>query len=269
MKKLISLIVLLSIFNSCSEETEIVNEVMLIKKLTETYTDPSSNVPNETVVVVNDFSYDGNKIISITETVESVTSCYSIRKDFTYDGDLISKILIEDSEYPDEFEEYIFTYDDYNNIVLVEEKDWSTNVITYDGNKALIKVELEEGVFAVPECYETIFENNNILTQKTNNDEMGLLLGGDPCDFNETTYTTYDSRTNPFSNITGVNWYISELMILTNSMYPATTNNPVSMKSTSGVELTFSYSFNENDYPQNISVYHSFYNIDFSIDIEY
>ncbi len=50
--------------------------------------------------------------------------------------DLISKVLIEDSDYPDEFEEYIFTYNDDNNIDLVEEKDWSTSVITYDGNKA-------------------------------------------------------------------------------------------------------------------------------------
>lgn len=269
MKKLISLIVLLSIFNSCSEETEIVNEVMLIKKLTQTYTVSSPNMPNETVVEVYDFTYDGNKITSITETVESNTSSYTIRKDFTYDGDLISKVLIEDSDYPDEFEEYIFTYNDDNNIVLVEEKDWATSVITYDGNKAFTREELEEGVFGVPGCYETIFENNNVLTEKENVDEMGILLGGDPCDFNETTYTSYDSRINPFSNITGVNWYFASHFILTDSMYPATTNNPALMTSTSGVEVTFSYSFNENDYPQNVNVYHSYYNIDYSIEIEY
>ena len=52
-------------------------------------------------------------------------------------------------------------------------------------------------------------------------------------------------------------------------MYPATTNNPALMTSTSGVELTFSYSYNENDYPQNVNVYHSYYNIDYSIEIEY
>ena len=186
MKKLLFLFLTLLLI-SCSEDNVIENEKQLIKKLTQTYTVSSPNMPNETVVEVYDFTYDGNKITSITETVESNTSSYTIRKDFTYDGDLISKVLIEDSEYPDEFEEYIFTYNDDNNIVLVEEKDWATSVITYDGNKAFTREELEEGVFGVPGCYETIFENNNVLTEKENVDEMGILLGGDPCDFNETT----------------------------------------------------------------------------------
>ncbi len=62
------------------------------------------------------------------------------------------------------------------------------------------------------------------LLKKKNVDEMGILLGGeDPCDFNETTYTSYDSRINLFFQILHrIKLVFCSNFILTDSMYLTT-----------------------------------------------
>ncbi|MCC9064154.1 hypothetical protein [Flavobacterium piscisymbiosum] len=231
MKKLLYLFAAsLLVFTSCSNDDNNSSDPassILVKKITEY----ENSLP-----VSRDVLYNGNKIVSITETDGSQTK-------FTYNGNQIVKIeeFDEDglSEGPIEYgytnglmTSYVKKYDDlynhktkyiHNNDGTVSYEQFKVNISTGDEEK-------------YGQTGKLTFKDGNLIKAERSYDQFGSVE-----------IYEYDTQNNPFKNVAGYNLLLDE---------EPTTNNVIKRTETSGsgnnvytYETIYSYKYDANNYP--------------------
>jgi hypothetical protein len=185
---------------------------------------------------VENFSYDGNKLLKIS--FEDKTS-----RVITYTGDLITKSEIRDASNTiiGEFETMSYLngrlaqYNGYNNNILIDKDDYNYNI---DGTRTIAKTTYNyingsyEGTTLKKQYFDAV---GNVIK------EEGLNANNT---INSTTIFLYDSKNNPFKNITG--WIILGAGGL------GMINNVTKMSSYSGGFTnitTYNYQYNDQGYP--------------------
>lgn len=184
MKNIVLFLALVIVFFSCSKDDNgdtINNDTILVKRIT--YSDGYNDVI---------ISYEGTKIIKMGPVEGGTTYVY-----FTYEGDLITKIGYSDDDNvtATEFHSYI-----YSNNKLVQVKVFYNDELqvvsdyTYNSDGTI-------------EIQETGYNgNSNSSRYKNYFDGAGNLIKKEQFDNNTLTSTTnytYDSKNNPFKNVTG------------------------------------------------------------------
>ena len=218
---------------SCSkdgEDTDNSNDLSstLIKRITENYT---TNYTTEGDYIY-DFTYDGNKIVSYTETRDGELQYTT---NFTYTNDLIT--LIQQDDFSNS--KTIISYDDNGRVVQENnEKGSYTYSYSFEYLGNTVKATSEET------CVEITILNNQV-SSESYFDEANCT------NLEETLSYSYDENPNAFSNIVGYNWYFSSFGDLggSNEYIPAV-NNVVD-----DGNFSYEYDYNENGYPRNVTVY--------------
>lgn len=231
MKKLLYLFAAsLLVFTSCSKDDNDSSDPtpsILVKKITEY----ENGLP-----VSRDVLYNGNKIVSITETDGS-------QREFTYNGNQIVKIEEFDknglSEGPIEFgytngllTSYVETYDDlykyktkyiHNNDGTVSYEQFKVNIST--------GVEEEDG-----QTGKLTFKDGNLIKAERSHDQ-----------FSSVEIYEYDTKNSPFKNVVGWSLILED---------EATTNNVIKRTYISGSDVNpytsetiYSYEYDANNYP--------------------
>lgn len=202
---------------------------------TETVLKPTKIVymrPDNSVIYVSDFKYDGNKIVSTTDDDGYVMK-------YTYTGDVITKV--------EEFELITilkttreFTY--LNGKMVTEtQKEPNDNryfeikytynpdgTISYNGkqiNSAPGSIVTSSGKYT--------YKNGNLIKDE-------FIFNGQVTD---EVLTEYDVKKNPMSNVLGMN------LLLSWSVTASSNNVVKSTQYSTGYETTFSYLYNNNDFP--------------------
>lgn len=231
MKKLLYLFTAsLLVFTSCSNDDDNSSDQassILVKKITE-YED---GLP-----VSRDVLYNGNKIVSITETDGSQTR-------FTYNGNQIVKIekFDEDglSEGPIEYgytnglmTSYVEKYDDlYNHkIKYIHNND---ETVSYEQFKVNISTGDEE---KYGQTGKLTFKDGNLIKAERSFGQ-----------FNSVETYEYDTKNSPFKNIIGLNLLLDDEPTTNNVIKRSYTS--VSDANTHTSETIYSYKYDANNYP--------------------
>ena len=216
---------------SCSkdgEDTDNSNDLSstLIKRITENRVGVADFIFN--------FTYDGNKIVSYTETRDGELNYTT---NYIYTNDLITLIQ------SDRFNNFktIISYDD-NGRVVEENNEFSSNnefysySYSYEYLGNTVKQTDEET------CTEITISNNQVSSESYFDEANCTNLEG-------TLFYSYDENPNAFSNIVGYSWHFS-FNLNTNSEYIPAVNNVVD-----DGDFSWEYDYNENGYPRNVTVY--------------
>jgi hypothetical protein len=184
--------------NSCSDDDDIT--VKYLKKIIET---SEGGIPNTTFL-----TYDGNKIVSIEND--------QIRKDFTYAGNLITKVVSQ--EKLTKLKNTFLYFYDSGRLVKVESVNAYRIDYAYnsDGTVFFEKTDISKGILEV-KLYsgKLYFQNENIVKiERVSEDTLLDMV---------TTYResyAYDVKKNPFYNILGYKKLLdqNELISLNNNL---------------------------------------------------
>ncbi len=241
MKKVVNLFfisVLIITLTSCTADADDTIQVKLVKKIIEVNQDDTSLTLN--------FTYNGNKIISIDSELSSKT--------FTYTGNLITKIIeLNKTTQVQKTFDYIYTNDLLTKVIS---SDNYTLNYTYksDGTIACEKtttdtnnnvVLLWHGTLSV--LYDNVIENNKTLDTSGAN-----ILEKEELSF------TYDNKSNPLRNIAGFNKLLDYSGIISANNY--TTNIVISSTKyldteaevSSLVLKTKKYNYDKEGYPKEV-----------------
>jgi len=193
MKKLLCLFAFSAVFlTSCSSSdsssTSVTESDVLVTKTVEHYT-------NDNSTVTTNFTYNGKKIVSAAYS-DGITETY------TYTGELISGIKQYDDTNTLIVEE-TFTYNGSGQLVTYLLRDYDSNhgrkeVFVHNSNNTVSYSVFTGDNDTQPNATETgtIHFTNGEVTQIDNTVNSPSITG--------TRIYTYDSKNNPFKNITGV-----------------------------------------------------------------
>ena len=215
---------------SCSkdgEDTDNSNDLSstLIKRITENYTTEGDYIYN--------FTYDGNKIVSYTETHDNGQSTTN----FTYTNDLITLIQTEGFNNS----KTIISYDD-NGRVVQENNERGSYSSSYSYSFEYLGNTVKQTDEEI--CVEITISNNQVSSESYFDEANCTNLEG-------TVSYSYDENPNAFSNIVGYNWYFSTSGNLGGGYeYIPAVNNVVD-----DGNFSYEYDYNENGYPRNVTVY--------------
>lgn len=238
MKKLLLLFTTLLLISCSSDDGNDVNNNentnVLIKKITEKTYEASSG-GNDVTIELN-YTYNGNKIVSIEETHTYDGQISTSRDEFTYTDNLITSV-----------------YSIYNYSGRVTSR---TKEISYDTNGRVTSLwenfeylSENEVVVGDIECARLLLSNNQISKRYWSEDCQNYELNFE---------YEYDNKRNALSNIQGYNWaFMWDWLFSGNTEYQSTYNNLLK-----NPDYTFQYDYNENGYPRNVS----FFNYDGSLE---
>ena len=230
MKKLVLVFsALVMVLSSCSSSDE------------ETNTPPTSSSVLVKKAIVEDedggyttlYTYNGNKIVKTTNSDDT-------SEVFTYSGDLITKIEYYTDTTLDQKD--IFTYNTDNKLITYTRLDygieWGTKE-TYVYNS--------DGTLSVTEYIGDLTSQTQLnSTSKIyfTNGEISKIEGFEGGVKTRTINYTYDTKNNPYKNITGFDklGIIFEEGISHNLLTESDTD-------TAGDPVTYEYTYNSNNYP--------------------
>jgi hypothetical protein len=208
-----------------------------------------SDTDNSDYKYVENFTYDGNKIIEMKRSVYYNGNFGSEnRSEFIYANDKISRVDYYD--YENSIQEQVnFTYDSQGRLVAREycynpnngpcdNLDSTSYSYNSDGSITATNTYLNESETTVIE-----FDDNGNIVRYSENDEVGEL--------------TYDNYNSPFKNITGATPTVILQRIFSNSYLYSFNNNCLSVVSDEDGEtytLNFTYDYNDLGYPRNVVV---------------
>ena len=206
------------------------NTNVLIKKITEKTYEASSE-GNDVTIELN-YTYNGNKIVSIEETQTYDGQISTSRDEFTYTDNLITSV---------------YSISNYSNY---------TTEISYDTNGR---------VTSLFENFEYLSENEVVVGDiecsrlTLSNQQISKRYWSEDCQNYELNFEyEYDNKRNALSNIQGYNWaFMWGWLFSGNTEYQSTYNNLLK-----NPDYTFQYDYNENGYPRNVS----FFNYDGSLE---
>lgn len=223
----------LALFSSCSNEDapsdSSSNDGVLVKKTIETFSDGSKITAN--------FTYDGNKIVSIVDDSGEVNMYY------TYTGDLITKIVFK---YPNGTIDQVNTYEYDSNKRLITyirsdaaAKEGAKEVYTYNAN-GTVSIKHYGG----DDKTQTYLQWNGVITLA--NGEVTSIT----TDYfmNNMNYAyTYDDKNNAAKNVVG--W--DKIPFNESSSTGGVFHNQVSEKDLSNNTITATsvYTYNSAGYP--------------------
>lgn len=244
MKKLFPLAIMLVLFTGCesddNSDTAPINtpdNELLVKKITETSTEG-----DYTSILTEEYRYDDNKLVEKNSSSENSNSYY--RTEYIYSSNLISKAKEYYSFNNQEnlSSEIAYFYDSNDRIIRIEAEYvgdgmYTTNY-TYDSNGNLSLIN-EDGC-----TYEIVFSNGNPVSSSSNVD----------CEDQEfSSALSFDNNPSAFSSLAGWRWFLTNL---TESEYLGFTNNVTRIiySNPEGSQtINFSYDYNNDGYPRNIS----------------
>lgn len=226
MKKILSLAAIaLFMMTSCSGDDDngsTNTAATLIKKTVSTYDDGYE--------VTTDFSYNGNKITSITDSEGNETQ-------YVYNGNLISEIkTYEDDVF---FQKDVFEYDNNNKLIVhtmyLLTQDYARRAeFVYNGDNTITVSNYSGDLES-----QTMLSGTDVITVIADN--ITQVVNGSTILTSE-----FDDKTDPLSNITGYE------ALLLSSMEGGVNNVTSYTRTTAGnVEehYTYVFTYNSNNYP--------------------
>ncbi len=238
MKKAIQLLfvtLFIVTFTSCSSDSNNTFQEKLLKRIIEVNTDGTSSTFN--------FTYNGNKIVSINSEVNTQT--------FNYAGNLITRIIelntitqlqtTFDYTYSNDKLTKVICSDNYElNYIYNENGTVSYEKTTRDLNNNIVL--LFHGTFS--------FQGENIYEDKKILDTTGLnVLSKEEVSF------VYDTKRNPLNNITGYNKLLDHFKNIsannaTSSIETASTSFlETDQVVSTAIQLPRVFQYDNNDYP--------------------
>lgn len=212
---------------SCTDEDD--NSVILLKQLVETSSDGTSLTIN--------FTYNGNKIVSIDDSKE--------HKDFTYVDRLISRIIVLDkaSQVSNTIE---YRYDKGQ---LIRMKLLKNYVINYthnsDGTISYEKLRINSENQEVKLCHGVLyFKNKNFIKdEKTFDNNAAGVTSSSIISFE------YDSKNNPFNKILGYDKLLDhgDIVSENNSLISVVSNRSAQNDQITSAAYMYKNSFKYNE----------------------
>ena len=205
-----------------------------------------NDMENSDYEYVENFTYDGNKIVEMNRSVYYNGSFSSEdRSEFIYANNKISRV---DNYYDNNISSQdIFTYDSQGRLVATEHcynpndgpcDDSESESYSYNSDGSITATNGGNGSTSVVE-----FDDNGNIVRVSNDDEVYEL--------------TYDNNNSPFKNITGATPMIIVQWIFSSSYLYSFNNNCLSLVSDEDDEtytLNFTYDYNDAGYPRNVVV---------------
>ena len=231
MKKQFAIIVLFLLTISCSSSdadapsNQTIDDSILLKRMIQTTTGSVQNV------VSTDFTYSGNKLVTITNDNDFIQRYF-------YTGDLITRMewTVDNSGIPIV---YVYSYNNNDQLVMMTKTDNLVNQslrITYAYNSdntiilnAYSRTENSEEEFDSSSKY--YMNDSNDIVRIEDYDQSGTLI-------TKTTTFVYDSKNNPFKNVLG--W--GKLLIGRRGFYANVTSMVSSIEGTQ----TSTYQYNND-----------------------
>jgi hypothetical protein len=197
---------------------------------------------------VENFTYDGNKIVETNRSVYYNGSFSSEnRSEFIYANNKISRV---DNYYDNNISSQdIFTYDSQERLVATEhcynpndgpcdDSESESESYSYNSDGSITATHGGNGSTSVVE-----FDDNGNIVRVSDDDGVYEL--------------TYDNNNSPFKNITGATPMIIVQRIFSSSYLYSFNNNCLSIVSDEDDEtytLNFTYDYNDAGYPRNVVV---------------
>ncbi|MGG7034224.1 MAG: hypothetical protein ACI7YS_03410 [Flavobacterium sp.] len=223
--------------DSINNDSKVPQEHVLVSKTIETDAYTSN-------IITSNYSYEGNKLISITRTGSNISKTL-----YTYTDDLITKVEDFDSN-----EQVLTTRTySYNNGKLVKYTWHNTNnTYIYETDYTYISNETINYTKS-----RTEISTNSTGAMKTGT--INMLNGNFMSDVSTHTpaYYEYDSKKQPFRNITGFNFLMFITTNKSGNQNNATTINFPATETTIATNKTYNYIYNSNDYPTEEKIYYS------------
>lgn len=183
--------------------------------------------PDNSVIYVRDIKYDGNKILSTTDDDGYVFK-------YTYTGNEITKV------------------EEFTSFTVLDR----TTEYKYLNGKMVTEIQTmpnQSSYYEIKYTYNTdgtiSYESKNVIAGGSSLGKFtyknGNMIKGEHLNKGEVDGSTvyeYDAKKNPMSNVTGINLLISRTDISANNMTKLIMDSPA-------VTTTFSYLYNNNDFP--------------------
>lgn len=231
MKKLLSLVITLTLLTACSgddspETTTTPIDTTLLKKTVTVYSSGDT--------ITSSYTYDGNKLKSIINSDNS----YDLSSVYTYTGNLITNIKYIGTHHTSEtFIEYDSnnrkvierTYNTILNPIMVLQK-FSKTIISYNPDRTITSTTY------TGDNESDIELNNSVTIAYVNENTISV-----EADFGNYTHT-YDTKNNPMKNVLGYHEYSMP-------SFNGKHNLLTAYKSETDPGHTFTYIYNSTDYP--------------------
>ena len=212
-----------------------------------------SDMENSNYEYVENFTYDGNKIVEINNSVYYNGNFSSeSRSEFIYANNKISRV----DNYNDNniSGQDIFTYDSQGRLVTVEYCYNPNDGPCDDSESTSFSYNLDGSITAI-----TTMNGDEPETTVIEVDDNGNIIK--VSDYDDVSELTYDIYNSPFKNITGATPLVISQWIFSGSYLYSFNNNCLSFVSEyvdeDGVEtytLNFTYDYNDAGYPRNVVV---------------
>lgn len=212
-----------------------------------------SDMENSNYEYVENFTYDGNKIVEINNSVYYNGNFSSeSRSEFIYANNKISRV----DNYNDNniSGQDIFTYDSQGRLVTVEYCYNPNDGPCDDSESTSFSYNLDGSITAI-----TTMNGDEPETTVIEVDDNGNIIK--VSDYDDVSELTYDIYNSPFKNITGATPLVISQWIFSGSYLYSFNNNCLSFVGEyvdeDGVEtytLNFTYDYNDAGYPRNVVV---------------
>ena len=212
-----------------------------------------SDMENSNYEYVENFTYDGNKIVEMNSSVYYNGSFSSEnRSEFIYANNKISRV----DNYNDNniSGQDIFTYDSQGRLVTVEYCYNPNDGPCDDSESTSFSYNLDGSITAI-----TTMNGDEPETTVIEVDDNGNIIK--VSDYDDVSELTYDIYNSPFKNITGATPLVISQWIFSGSYLYSFNNNCLSFVGEyvdeDGVEtytLNFTYDYNDAGYPRNVVV---------------
>ena len=212
-----------------------------------------SDMENSNYEYVENFTYDGNKIVEMNRSVYYNGSFSSEnRSEFIYANNKISRV---DSYNDNNISgQDIFTYDSQGRLVTAEHCYNPNDGPCDDSESTSFSYNLDGSITAI-----TTMNGDEPETTVIEVDDNGNIIK--VSDYDDVSELTYDIYNSPFKNITGATPLVISQWIFSGSYLYSFNNNCLSFVSEyvdeDGVEtytLNFTYDYNDAGYPRNVVV---------------
>ena len=212
-----------------------------------------SDMENSNYEYVENFTYDGNKIVEMNRSVYYNGSFSSEnRSEFIYANNKISRV---DSYNDNNISgQDIFTYDSQGRLVTAEYCYNPNDGPCDDSESTSFSYNLDGSITAI-----TTMNGDEPETTVIEVDDNGNIIK--VSDYDDVSELTYDIYNSPFKNITGATPLVISQWIFSGSYLYSFNNNCLSFVSEyvdeDGVEtytLNFTYDYNDAGYPRNVVV---------------
>ena len=203
----------------------------------------STDSEDSNYVYTDTYTYDGNKLESVTQSDSQSSTVYAYY--FVYTNDKVVRIdgyTSYNSGDPTQTEEINYSYDSQGRLTsMVETNSWETETATFNYNS--------NGTVTYIQTFQ---ENNSSIVDETNslnlrfdnNDNLINVSNGEYSQVFE-----YDNFNSPFKNIVGLNFHILLSGELTYSDIFSLNNNCISNEFSNSLGDNFSNNYNY-DYNQ-------------------